>query len=33
MWLWVATTADAEVFRLLPGRGRNQAKDLLGEDF
>lgn len=33
MWLWVAATEDAEVFRLLSGRGRGQAKDLLGEDF
>ena len=33
MWLWVAATEDAEVFRLLSGRGRDQAKDLLGEDF
>ena len=33
MWLWVAATDDAEVFRLLPGRGRDQAKDLLGDDY
>jgi transposase len=33
MWLWVAATDDAEVFRLLPGRGRDQAKDLLGENY
>jgi transposase len=33
MWLWVAATEDAEVFRLLPGRGREQAQDLLGEDY
>jgi transposase len=33
MWLWVAATADAEIFRLLPGRGRVQAKDLLGDDY
>jgi len=33
MWLWVAATEDAEAFRLLPGRGREQAKDLLGEAF
>ena len=33
MWLWVAATEDAEAFRLLPGRGRTQALDLLGEDF
>lgn len=33
MWLWVAAGADAEAFRLLPGRGREQAKDLLGKDF
>ena len=33
MWLWVAATGDAEVFRLLPGRGRDQAKDLLGDDY
>lgn len=33
MWLWVAATADAEAFRLLAGRGREQAKDLLGETY
>jgi len=33
MWLWVAATEDAEAFRLLPGRGREQAKDLLGDAF
>jgi transposase len=33
MWLWVAATEDAEAFRLLPGRGRDQAKDLLGDDY
>jgi transposase len=33
MWLWVAATEDAEAFRLLPGRGREQAKDLLGDGF
>jgi transposase len=33
MWLWVASTRDAEAFRLLPGRGRDQAKDLLGENY
>jgi transposase len=33
MWLWVAATEDAEIFRLLPGRGRDQAKDLLGDDY
>jgi transposase len=33
MWLWVAATENAEAFRLLPGRGRKQAMDLLGEDF
>jgi transposase len=33
MWLWVAATEDAEVFRLLPGRGREQALDLLGAEF
>jgi transposase len=33
MWLWVAATDDAEAFRLLPGRGRVQAKDLLGDDY
>jgi len=33
MWLWVATTETAEAFRLLPGRGRKQAIDLLGEDY
>jgi transposase len=33
MWLWVAATEDAEAFRLLPGRGREPAKDLLGDGF
>ena len=33
MWLWVAATKNAEVFRLLPGRGQLQALDLLGEGF
>jgi transposase len=33
MWLWVAAGGDAEAFRLLPGRGRPQAADLLGQDF
>ncbi len=33
MWLWNATSGLTEVFRLLPGRGVAQAKDLLGEDF
>jgi transposase len=33
MWLWVGATEDAETFRLLPGRGRDQAKDQLGEAF
>jgi transposase len=33
MWLWVAANEDAEAFRLLPGRGREQAKDLLGDDY
>jgi len=33
MWLWVATSDDAEVFRLLPGRGRDQAKALLEEGY
>jgi transposase len=33
MWLWVAETEDAEAFRLLPGRGREQAMDLLGDDY
>ncbi|WP_005031817.1 IS66 family transposase [Holophaga foetida] len=33
MWLWVAATAEAEAFRLLPGRGQAQAKDILGEDY
>ena len=31
MWLWVAAGGGAEAFRLLPGRGREQAEDLLGE--
>jgi transposase len=33
MWLWVAAGGDAEAFRLLPGRGREQAEDLLGKGF
>ena len=33
MWLWNATSDLTEVFRLLPGRGGAQAKDLLGEGF
>lgn len=33
MWLWTATSGLTEVFRLLPGRGGAQAKDLLGEGF
>jgi len=33
IWLWAATSGLTEVFRLLPGRGRDQAKDLLGEGF
>ncbi len=33
MWLWAATSGPTEVFRLLPGRGGEQAKDLLGEAF
>lgn len=33
MWLWGARTRNTEVFKVLPGRGRPQAKELLGEDF
>jgi transposase len=33
MWLWTAATRDTEAFRLLTGRGREQAEDLLGQDF
>lgn len=33
MWLWVAATENAEVFKLQEGRGQEQAKALLGEDF
>jgi transposase len=33
MWLWGARTPDIEVFRLQPGRGKEQAKDLLGEGY
>jgi transposase len=33
MWLWGAASGATEVFRLLPGRGGGQAKDLLGEGF
>lgn len=33
MWLWNATSDLTEVFRLLPGRGGIQARDLLGEGF
>lgn len=33
MWLWAAASGGTEVFRWLPGRGGEQAKDLLGETF
>jgi len=33
MWLWVAVTQTIELFLLQPGRGGEQAKALLGEDF
>lgn len=33
MWLWIGTTEKAEVFRLLPGRGKDQALDLLGKGY
>ncbi len=33
MWLWDAATPGAEAFRLLPGRGQEQAKELLGEGY
>ncbi len=33
MWLWAGQAPGVEVFRLQPGRGQKQAKDLLGEDF
>jgi transposase len=33
MWLWAARASDIEVFRLHPGRGQKQAKDLLGEGY
>ena len=33
MWLWAAQAPGIEVFRLHPGRGQPQAKDLLGKDF
>ena len=33
MWLWVGATKQAEAFRLLPGRGKVQALDLLGAEF
>jgi transposase len=33
MWLWLAAGGDAEAFRLLPGRGWEQAEDLLGKGF
>ncbi len=33
MWLWAAAAGATEVFRLLPGRGGEQAKDLLGDGF
>lgn len=33
MWLWGARTSSAEVFKVLPGRGKIQAKALLGEGF
>lgn len=32
-WLWVATNRKTIVFRIEPGRGFEQAKALLGEDF
>lgn len=33
LWLWIIAGGDAEAFRLLAGRGKAQAFDLLGEDF
>jgi transposase len=33
LWLWTAASGLTEAFRLLPGRGSEQAKDLLGADF
>lgn len=33
MWLWAARAPGIEVFRLQPGRGQKQAKDLLGEGY
>ncbi len=33
MWLWLVAGGDAEAFMLLPGRGVDQAKELLGESF
>lgn len=33
LWLWIVASGDAEAFRILEGRGKEQAFDLLGEDF
>jgi hypothetical protein len=33
MWLWAATSDLTEVFRLLPDRGGEQVRELLGESF
>jgi transposase len=32
-WLWAAVTEDTTVYGILPGRGYEQAAQLLGEDF
>jgi transposase len=32
-WLWVFATATTTVYAILPGRGFDQAKTILGEDF
>ena len=33
LWMWVIASGDAEAFCLLPGRGLEQAKELLGERY
>lgn len=32
-WLWIDATAQATIFRVLPGRGQQQARTLLGQQF
>ena len=33
IWLWINTTPQVTVFRLLPGRGGQQARQVVGETF